>query len=98
MTVNRLLVTGLVSAFVVTAFALPVYAHHSNRQQKQVVSCPSVCTLESCNETGRHYHDGVQYCGYAHSGGYCDGSCLTSVNGSWQGSHHGHHGHHGGHH
>lgn len=91
MTLKRLLFTGFIGMFAVTAFALPVYAHHGGGQHRQAASCPAVCALEQCDQTGRHYHDGVQYCGYAHSGGYCDGSCVNS---SSYGGHHGHHGHH----
>ena len=95
MTLKRLLTTGLVCGVAITAFALPVYAHHGSGRHSQAVSCPAVCALEQCDQIGRHYHDGVQYCGYAHSSGYCDGSCLNQVTGCGQG---GHHGHHGGHH
>ncbi len=45
-------------------------------------SC-AVCTLEDCALTGRHSHDGVVYCGYAHDSGICDGQCraLCTVEG-----------------
>ena len=39
--------------------------------------CP-VCTVDGCTETGRHSHDGHDYCGYNHESGYCDGSCETA--------------------
>ena len=39
--------------------------------------CP-VCTVDGCTETGRHSHDGHDYCGYNHENGYCDGSCETA--------------------
>ena len=35
-----------------------------------------VCPYGDCATAGRHYHDGVLYCGYAHEGGYCDGNCV----------------------
>lgn len=35
-----------------------------------------VCPYGDCATAGRHYHDGVLYCGYAHEGGYCDGNCI----------------------
>lgn len=41
--------------------------------------CP-VCTLEDCTQTGRHTHNGHEYCGYDHKDGYCDGTCETYCN------------------
>lgn len=52
--------------------------------------CTPVCSVEGCMETGRHTHDGYDYCGYGHSGGYCDGSCVTySDSAGYCGGHHG---------
>ena len=30
------------------------------------------------HESGRHYHDDIEYCGYNHKGDYCDNTCVTS--------------------
>lgn len=37
----------------------------------------SVCSVEDCTIAGRHIHDGVTYCGYAHADGICDGTCYA---------------------
>lgn len=42
--------------------------------------CP-VCTIEGCTESGRHFHDGEEYCGYNHSSGYCDNTCTQNGGG-----------------
>lgn len=62
----------------VTALALMVpalaHGHHGgNRGQTRV----TVCTVEDCDAVGRHVHDGVTYCSYAHENGVCDGKCLA---------------------
>lgn len=84
------------SAAVVTAALLAVllvmpvsaHGHHGHRRQSTVdTSCP-VCTVEGCTETGRHIHDGCEYCGYDHEGDYCDGACVT-VSYRGTGRHHG---------
>lgn len=41
------------------------------------VQCP-VCTVEDCVEVGRHWHDDLEYCGYHHTSGYCDYSCVNN--------------------
>lgn len=74
------------SAAVMTAALLSVlvvmpvsaHGHHGHHRQSSTVdtSCP-VCTVEGCTETGRHTHDGCEYCGYDHEGDYCDGSCTV---------------------
>lgn len=61
-------------------------------------SCP-VCTVEGCTEKGKHTHDGHDYCGYAHEGGYCDGTCVDTscpvctVDGCTEKGKHSHDGH-----
>lgn len=37
----------------------------------------SICAVEGCTIAGRHFHDGAPYCGAAHTGTVCDGTCLT---------------------
>ena len=58
-------------------------------------SCP-VCTVEGCQIMGRHLHENVPYCGYAHESGYCDGSCgavtVCNVEGCTETGHHLHDG------
>lgn len=77
-----------------SAFAIPAFAHGHHgyyRQTQATVNCPAICTIEGCTEPGRHTHDGVEYCGYNHSCGYCDGSCITQNNYGYGcgGGHHG---------
>ena len=33
-----------------------------------------VCAVEGCTAAGRHLHDSILYCGYAHDGGFCNGA------------------------
>ena len=53
-------------------------APNANTGTAAVSGAYPVCPVEGCAETGRHLHDGSYYCGYHHSGGYCDGSCTVS--------------------
>ena len=39
--------------------------------------CAALCEVEGCVEAGRHTHDNVIYCGYAHENGYCDNTCAA---------------------
>ena len=65
---------ALMAAALVT-FPASAHGHGHHRQAvTEDTSCP-VCTVEGCTETGRHIHDGHDYCGYDHSSGYCDGTC-----------------------
>ncbi len=72
--------TVLMSVAVLTVLmVMPVSAHghHGHHRQQTVdTSCP-VCTVDGCTETGRHTHDGCEYCGYDHEDGYCDGTCVN---------------------
>lgn len=57
------------------------------------VNC-EVCSIEDCTTAGRHIHDGVTYCGYAHADGICDGTCyaLCAVEGCTLSGRHSHDG------
>ncbi len=64
-------------------------------ETQAALQCP-VCTFDGCVEAGRHWHDDVEYCGYHHTSGYCDNSCINdcgyAANGSCTvgpGCHHG---------
>lgn len=81
---------GLMAA-ALTAFPAAAHGHGHHRQEcvvTQDTSCP-VCTVEGCEEAGRHTHDGHDYCGYEHSSGYCDRSCERAETSSHHGRHHG---------
>ena len=90
MNIKKLLAVGAVVAMS-SAFAIPTFAHGHHRRTQATVNYTAICTIESCTETGRHTHDGVDYCGYDHSCGYCDGSCVTQSNYGCCGGHHGCH-------
>lgn len=83
-----------VMAAAIVAFPAAAHGYGHHRQEQAAVtdtSCP-VCTVEGCTETGRHTHDGHDYCGYEHSSGYCDGTCQNnSDTGCYNGGHHGCH-------
>ena len=68
---------AMMAAALVT-FPAAAHGHGHHRQAAAAdTSCP-VCAVEGCTESGRHTHDGHDYCGYNHSSGYCDGSCQTA--------------------
>lgn len=56
--------------------ALAHGGHGRSAYRARTVSC-AVCTLEDCETAGRHLHDGVTYCGYAHADGICNGQCRA---------------------
>lgn len=60
-------------ALMVPALAHGHGCHGGRRRQTQV----TVCTVRNCETPGRHVHNGVTYCGYAHESGVCDGNCLA---------------------
>lgn len=89
MSIRKLLRTIVAVTLISVLFVTPVSAHgHHHRQTTAAASttttaatvtdtsCP-VCTVEGCTETGRHTHDGYDYCGYDHADGYCDGTCAA---------------------
>ncbi|MCM1387036.1 MAG: hypothetical protein NC231_06900 [Bacillus sp. (in: Bacteria)] len=70
--------SALMAAVLISAlFVMPVSAHghhghssHHNQTSKAAVTaadtdCP-VCTVDGCTETGKHMHDGHEYCGSIH--------------------------------
>lgn len=75
------LAAGLVCALMAALLILPASAHgcHGGRRQysRPVQTAVTVCAYEDCDLAGRHVHDGVTYCGYAHGTGVCDGACLA---------------------
>ena len=92
MHLRRRLTAVMAAALLAVLLAMPVSAHghHGHHRQSTAdTSCP-VCTVEGCTETGRHTHDGCEYCGYDHEGDYCDGTCVT-VSRRGHGRHHGCH-------
>ncbi len=91
---KKMLTAVVAASLISVLFVMPVSAHghhgnqghHNQTSQATVTSeatvsdntdCP-VCTVDGCTETGRHSHDGHDYCGYNHESGYCDNSCETT--------------------
>lgn len=66
------LVLALAAVLALAGTALAC-GHHGKKGQTQV----TVCTVEGCGTAGRHVHNGVTYCGYAHADGVCNGRCLA---------------------
>ena len=78
-----------VSSYACTVEGCGLTGYHSH-DGHNYWGCYSVCNVEGCGEIGHHTHDGHDYCGYGHSGGYCDGSCVTySDSAGYCGGHHG---------
>ena len=76
MQIKRLFAYGAAGLLMAGMAVMPVSAHGHHGQAgaaKQTVCF--VCTVEGCTTTGLHTHDNTTYCGYAHAGGWCDGSC-----------------------
>lgn len=77
MGIKRIVALGIVSIMSCMLSVMPVSAHGHHHRQADTSSdviC-EVCSVEGCDKDGLHVHDGETYCGYAHKGGYCDGSC-----------------------
>lgn len=86
MFIRKMLAAATASLLIASLMVMPVSAHGHHGRSNAAVStvtttCP-VCTFDDCTETGHHMHDGVAYCGYEHSGEYCDGSCACGSCGS----------------
>ena len=74
MKTKKLLMTGAVCAMLVAVMAVPASAHGGRHHSgARTAASYAVCTVEGCDQTGRHDHDGVTYCGYDHAGGTCTG-------------------------
>ena len=89
---RRRFAAAMAASLLAVLLVMPVSAHGHHGHHRQSAadnSCP-VCTVEGCTETGRHTHDGCEYCGYDHEGDYCDGTCVT-VSRRGYGRHHGCH-------
>lgn len=52
------------SAVMLTAMPLTVFAHGHSHGTDSSAACNSLCSVENCNETGNHQHDGVTYSGH----------------------------------
>ena len=73
-TLSLVLACIAVLALTVPALACGGHGHHGG---KRVQTQVTVCTVKGCETAGRHIHNGVTYCGYAHEDGVCDGKCLA---------------------
>ncbi|MCM1174562.1 MAG: hypothetical protein NC341_05860 [Blautia sp.] len=79
MYLKKMLTAATAGLLAASLIVMPVSAHGHHGGSRTAAAavtteCP-VCTVEDCTEEGHHTHDGKTYCGYEHSGEYCDGSC-----------------------
>lgn len=90
MVIKKTLAAGTAALMLSLLVVTPVSAHGHHRQATAPadMQCP-ICTVEGCLEEGRHTHDGYDYCGYNHSCGYCDGTCVNTAPRRGHGGHHG---------
>ncbi len=90
MVIKKTLAAGTAALMLSLLVVTPVSAHGHHRQATAPadMQCP-ICTVEGCLEEGRHTHDGYDYCGYNHSCGYCDGTCVNAAPRRGHGGHHG---------
>lgn len=51
-------------AVMLTAMPLTVFAHGHSHGTDSSAACNSLCSVENCNETWNHQHDGVTYSGH----------------------------------
>lgn len=100
MSIRKLFRTIVAVTLLSVLFVTPVSAHGHHHRSQAVTTVTTtdtsypVCTIDGCVETGHHTHDGYNYCGYAHAGGYCDGTCANvavTTTRSGRGVHHGCH-------
>ncbi len=93
MRIRKALMAGCMGLMLSGLMVVPVSAHGHHRQSTRQVTQEDtyypVCTVEDCEETGCHLHDGEYYCGYDHDGGYCDGTCRPAARSASRGGHHG---------
>lgn len=97
---GKTVAAAVAAAMVSVLFVMPVSAHHGRGHHRQAVqpvqpvqttqtaavdTCYPVCAVEGCAEIGRHIHDDVYYCSYAHESGYCDGTCWAAYNQTYSG-------------
>ena len=76
MWIKKLFTWAATGVLLAGVFVMPVSAHgHHSQANTAANAVCSVCTVEGCAITGLHTHNSTTYCGYAHAGGYCDGSC-----------------------
>lgn len=77
MYLRKALISALAAACALSLLIPAAFAHgcHGGSRRTQPAQC-GLCTVEGCELTGRHTHDGVTCCGYDHAGGVCGGACL----------------------
>lgn len=69
---------GVLGCLTALTLALPASAHCGGRSHaRRAVSYTPVCTVEDCEIPGRHFHDGVTYCGTCHADGVCTAACYS---------------------
>lgn len=101
MSLKKFLITALCAVCAASLLVPAAFAHGGCRSrwnssvntQTTPYRC-AVCTVPGCELTGRHYHNGVLYCGYNHANGWCNGACvpLCPVDGCTQAGRHTHNG------
>lgn len=79
MSLRKILISALSAMCIVSLLVPAAFAHGGHgrgvRGQARTYRC-AVCTVEGCELAGRHYHNGVLYCGFHHVNGVCDGTCA----------------------
>lgn len=81
---KKVFAAGALSILMTAALVMPASAHghHGGSHHGWTQDVPaqstavSVCPFDGCTAVGQHIHDGITYCGYAHGGGTCGGTCL----------------------
>lgn len=76
-TLAMILACAAALALMVPALACGGHGRRHGGNQAQVQTQVTVCPVSGCEIQGRHVHNGVTYCGYAHGSGVCDGRCLA---------------------
>ena len=76
---KRRAAAGLLSILTALALVLPAAAHHEGgRHGCRTAAQIPACTVENCAIEGRHFHNGVTYCGTSHADGCCTAACYAS--------------------
>ena len=77
MSLKRLLASVLAVICIVSVLTTAAYAHGGHHRTASRVNRCELCSVEDCELSGRHVHDGVVYCGYCHEDGWCNGTCAA---------------------
>lgn len=75
MSLRRLLISAA-AAVCAVCLLIPAAFAHGGCHGRSARRAAQPCAVEDCTAAGWHYHSRTLYCGHAHGGSLCDGSCA----------------------